>query len=232
VPARNRLDRNTVVGVFLLLLAIPIPVYIAWGELSPLFFAEEDATPLVSLVPPAKAPAEEPLTVPAPSRPEKAEGLAPAALAKEPARPFLPAPVQEAARKSPSAPAVSPAPSGSQTASRETVGLLSVLLGELEVRRAELALMEVSKKIEELSAPSPVVIAAPVAKPAPPPAVPLVVAIEGMGGRLRALMRTERGLRTVTAGEALDSGRVIGITLDSVQYEDRDGKRTTLPVEE
>ncbi|MDR2076396.1 MAG: hypothetical protein LBP61_05635 [Desulfovibrio sp.] len=230
MSARNRFGRNTVAGVFLLLCVLCLSAYCAWGELEPFLFAEEEAVSLVSPAPPAKAPsvplaarkseaapsllAEEPLAVPAPLLTENADV----------------APVLEPVKKNPPPPSIAPSPS--QTASRETVGLLSVLLGELEVRRAELALMEVSKKIEELNTPPPVVIAAPVEKPAPPPAVPKVVAIEGMGGRLRALVRTERGLRTVAAGEALDLGRVIKISLDSVQYEDRDGKLTTLPVED
>ena len=116
--------------------------------------------------------------------------------------------------------------------SSATVGELTTLLSAVDLKKVEVTLLELDKKVKELeaagtaaSAPAPVIVAAPPVPgttlapeglPAPPAALPRVVAIEGIDGHLQATLTTKGGHQRVKAGDVIDQGRIETINAASV----------------
>jgi type IV pilus biogenesis protein PilP len=133
-------------------------------------------------------------------------------------------------------------PAVHETASSATSRQLTELRAALEVRQAQLDLLEVEKKIDTLSQPPAPVIIQPVMTPAATPAtdqarrpatssLPRVVSIAGMDDALTAVLMTSAGRQTVRKGDRVGAGRVENISPDGVMLQVA-GKTQSLPFED
>jgi type IV pilus biogenesis protein PilP len=126
-----------------------------------------------------------------------------------------------------------------------TVGQLTALYSAADLKRAEVILLELDKKIRELETstdPAPVIVASPGAGPSLFPvepsksgevpgqssAYPKIVAIEGIDGRLQATLSSNSGIQKVHIGDDIDQGRIETITASAVVLRTNSGAKTLL----
>lgn len=105
----------------------------------------------------------------------------------------------------------------------DALSLLSHLRTTFEIRKVQVDIAEKDKKLRELHTPVVLPQLSPIVSPqATQPRVktapvrPKVVAIQGVGGKLSAVLRTKEGLVTVRQGDKIGSGKVTCIEPDRV----------------
>lgn len=101
---------------------------------------------------------------------------------------------------------------------------ITELLSELEVKKLEFAISELEQKTQDLSAPALpdasvfTPTAAMVAAPGPASAQPKIISIEGLDGKLQAVLRTSSGRKVVKPGDRIELGRIERITDSAVLF--------------